>query len=147
MAAEGPAPPDLPADGVDVERDLGDEDDVGGGGDAGVERDPTRVAPHQLDGEDTLVRRGGRVQAVDGLGGDADRGVETEGERRAGQVVVDRLRHTDDRHPLVPRGVGGAYRAVPARGYQRVDAEAVKVVAHLGRAVDGAPLARRQLHR
>ena len=88
---------DQPAHLVDVEGLLGHQGDVGAGGQAGVQGDPARVPAHDLDQQHPLVRLGGGVQPVDHLGGDADRGVEAEGQVGAVDVVVDRLRDADDR--------------------------------------------------
>ncbi|CAB4851611.1 unannotated protein [freshwater metagenome] len=52
---------------VEIERLLGDQDDVGSGGEPRVQCDPAGVAPHHLDDENSVVgfRRG--VEAVNGL--------------------------------------------------------------------------------
>ena len=83
---------DAVADLVDVERLLGDEDDVGAAGEPGVRRDPARVPAHHLDDHHAVVALGGRVQAVDRVGRDLHRGVEAEREVGGREVVVDRLR-------------------------------------------------------
>ena len=75
-------------------------------------RDPAGVAAHHLDDHDAVVRLGGRVQPVDRLGADRDRGVEAEGVVGAGEVVVDRLRDADDRRAEV--------RVQPRRDAERV---------------------------
>jgi hypothetical protein len=80
---------------------LGDEDDVGAARDPAHDGDPAGVAAHHLDDHDAVVRLGGRVQAVDRLRGDEDRGVEAERVIGRGKVVVDRLRHADDRKVVV----------------------------------------------
>ena len=85
------------ADLLDVERALGHEDDVGAAGEAGVARDPARVAAHDLADDDAVVRLGRRVQAVDRLGRDLHRGLKAEREVGRVEVVVDRLRHADGR--------------------------------------------------
>jgi hypothetical protein len=66
-------------------------------GHAGVERDPAGVPPHHLDDHDAVVRLGGRVQPIDGVGREIDGGVEAETVGGADDVVVDRLRDADDR--------------------------------------------------
>ncbi len=85
------------AERIDVEGDLGDEHGGRAARDAGVRGDPSRVAPHHLDHHHPVVALGGGVQAVDGVGRDLDGGVEAERHVGADDVVVDRLRHTDDR--------------------------------------------------
>ncbi len=85
------------ADPLEVERQLGDQDHVGAAGEPGVEGDPAGVAAHHLDDQHPVVAVGGRVEAVDRLHRDVDRGVEAEGVVGGAEVVVDRLRHADDR--------------------------------------------------
>ena len=122
-AARRVAPLDALDDAVDVVGDLGQQDDVGVAGDARVHRDPARVAAHDLDDHDALVRLGGGVQPVDRLGRDGDGGVEAERRLRAGQVVVDRLRDADDRHALLEEARRDPERAVAADRDQRVAAD------------------------
>ncbi len=90
--------------------------------DARVQRDPPRVAAHDLDDEDALVRLGGAVQAVDGLGGDGHGRVETERRLRVRQIVVDRLGHADDGLALVAEAGRDAEGAVAADRDERVGA-------------------------
>ncbi len=58
------------ADVVDVDRLFRNEDHMCAAGDAGSVRDPAGVAAHDFDDDDAIVRVGGGVDAVDGLGGD-----------------------------------------------------------------------------
>jgi hypothetical protein len=98
---------------VDVERTLRDEHDRGAAGDAGVGRDPPAVAAHHLDDQHAVVALGGGVEAIDRVGGDLHRRVEAERDLGALDVVVDRLRHADDRQPCsVVQLAGDAERAV-----------------------------------
>jgi hypothetical protein len=119
---------DQVADLLDVERHLGDQDDVRAAGHPGVQRDPARVPPHHLDDQRAVVRLGGGVQAVDRLAGDVDRGVEAEGEVGAGQVVVDRLRYADDIDAEVGQPGRHAERVLAADRDQRVDRALGQVV-------------------
>ena len=128
-------------DAVDVVGDLGDQDDVRVAGDAGVHRDPAGVAAHHLDDHDALVRLRGGVQAIDRLGRDGDRGVEAECRLGAAEIVVDRLRHADDRHPLLEEARGDPERAVAADRDQRVAADLVEPAHDLVGDVDGRLLA------
>src|SRR5215218_8592665 len=86
-------------DGVDVERVLGDEDDVGTAGHARVQRDPAGVPAHDLDDEGAVVAVAGGVQPVDRLHRDTDGGVEAERVVGGVEVVVDGLRDADDGEP------------------------------------------------
>ena len=132
----GLAVADLAANGLDVVRDLGDQDGVGAARDAGVKRDPPGVATHHLDGEDPLVGLGGGMEPADGVGGDGDRGVEAKGNDGAVEVVVDGLGHAHHRKALVRQMVGDIHRAVPADGDQSVDTEPPGILDHLVGAVD-----------
>ena len=91
-----------------IERNLRNQDDVGAAGDAGIEGNPARVAAHDLDDHDAVVRFGGRVQPVDGVGREADRGVEAERVRRFDDVVVDGLGDADERDAALRELVGDA---------------------------------------
>jgi hypothetical protein len=86
---------------VEVGLDLGDEGDVGGGGEAGAPGDPTGVPPHHLHDHYPLVALGGRPELVYGVRGDGDRRVEPERRIRRREVVVYGLRAPDDLHAEV----------------------------------------------
>ena len=105
----------------EVERDLGNENRVGAAGDAGVQRDPAGIAAHHFDDHDPAVRFGGRVQPIDGVGGEGDRRVEAETVGRADDVVVDGLRDADERDAAFAELVGDGERAVAADDDQRVE--------------------------
>jgi hypothetical protein len=112
-------------------KDLGNQDHVGGRRDPGVQRDPARVAAHNLDHHDPLVRLGRRVDPVDGLGGDHHRSVEAEGHHRAGEVVVDGLRNANDRKALVSEAGRDLHRAIAADGDEGIDAKPAERLEHL----------------
>ena len=82
--------------------------------------DPARVPAHDLDDHDPVVRLGGRVQSVDRLGADVDGRVEADRDVGPGEVVVDRLRHADDRVPVLD--VRGGARSERALASDRDDA-------------------------
>ena len=67
------------------------------------------------------MRFGGRVQPIDRVGRERDRGVEPEAVGGADDVVVDRLRHADDRDAQLAELVGDRQRAVAADDDQRVE--------------------------
>ncbi len=117
-----------PRDLVHVERALGDQDHVGPAGHARMQRDPARVAAHHLDDQHPVVALGGRVQPVDRLRRDMDGRIEAERHIGAADVVVDRLRHPEHRHPRVVERRGGAERVLAADGDQPVDLEPVEVL-------------------
>lgn len=111
------------ADALELEGDLGDEDDVGAAGDAGVEGDPAGVAPHDFEDEDAVVAFGGGSEAVEGVGGARDGGVEAEGEDGALEVVVDGFGHADDGDAELVHLLGDAEGAVAADRDQGAEAE------------------------
>ncbi len=93
----------------------------------GVQRDPAGVPAHHLDDQHPVVALGRGVQAVDGLGRDADRGVEAERVVGARQVVVDRLGHADDVHAQLVQLRRDPERVLPADRDQRVHPEVLQV--------------------
>ena len=117
---------DQPAHLFDVERLLGDQRHVRAGGQPGVQRDPAGVPAHHLDEHHPLMRLGGAVQPVDGLGRDLQRGVVAECDVGAVDVVVDGLGHPDDGNVLLGEPVRGGQRALAADRDQHVDAVVVE---------------------
>ena len=109
------------ADVVDIQRLLRHADRIRAAGNAAGDGDPARVAPHHLADDDAVVRFGGGVQAVDGLGRDADCGVEAEAGVGAAQIVVDGLRNADNLHALFDQRIRHALRVVAADGDERVE--------------------------
>src|SRR6185437_7704163 len=79
------------ADVVDIDGLLGHQSNVRAASHTGGHGDPAGIAAHDFDDDDAIVRVGGGVDAVDGLGGDHDRGVVAEGGVGAADVVVDGL--------------------------------------------------------
>lgn len=98
-------------------------------GHTGVERDPAGVAAHDLDDEDALVGLGGRLQPVEGLGGDGDGRVEAEGDVGGGDVVVDGLRDPDDRQARLGEEVRRLEGALAADRDDGVEAQVRDVAA------------------
>ena len=78
-----------------------------------------------------MVALGGRVQPVDRVPHDVHGGVEAERVVGALEVVVDRLRHPDDRHPHLVQLAGRRQRPVSAHGDEGVEAVALEVVEEL----------------
>jgi hypothetical protein len=118
--------------------DLRNQDGVGAAGHAGVQRNPPGVAPHHLDHHHAVMRLGGRVQAVDGVGGKAHRGVEAEAARRADDVVVDRLRHADERDAHLVELVRDGQRTVAADADERVELHRLEHLEHAVGVVEGS---------
>ena len=107
--------------------DLGQQDHVGGAGQAGLERDPARVAAHGLDDHDAAVALAGGLQALDRVGHGRDRGIEAEAALAACDVVVDRLGHADDGQAALGDAMRDRHRAVAADRHQRVEPERARV--------------------
>ena len=108
--------------------DLRDENDVRPPSQPRVERDPSRVAPHDLQDHHAIVAFRGGVQAIDGFGGYRHRGHEPKGEVGRRQIIVDCLRHGDDRNAAVAEPLRDAKRSVAPDGDQPVNSELVNVV-------------------
>ena len=114
---------DPSADLIEVEGHLGDEDDVGAARHARMQGDPSGVTAHHLDDEHAMVRLGGGVQAVDGLGGDRHGCVEAEGVVGGVEIVVDRLGYADDGQAVLGEFRGHAKGVLAADGNERIDTE------------------------
>ena len=95
------------------------------------------MTAHHLDDHHAVVALGGGVQAVDGVGGDLHRGVESEREVGGREIVVDGLRNADEIHAVAFELGRHTERVLAADGYQRVDALAFDRVVHAGDAVLG----------
>ena len=90
------------------------------------------VPAHHLDDHDAVVRLGRRVQPVDRLGRDRHRRVEAERVVGSREIVVDRLRHADDREVVLAEEPGGdAERVLAADRDQRVEPAIAEVLEHL----------------
>ena len=92
-----------------------------------MQRDPARVAAHDLDDEGTVMAFRGGVQPVDRLHRDVDRGVEAEGVVGRAEVVVDRLGHADHRQAPGVQCRGDPEGVFAADRDQRVHAEPSQV--------------------
>ena len=90
-------------------------------GHAGGIGDPAGIAAHHLHHDHAVVRVGGGVDAVDGLGGDHDRGVEPEGGVGAVDVVVDRLGYAHAGHAVLAEEHGHRLRVVSPKRDQCVN--------------------------
>ena len=123
------------ADLLYVERALRDEDRVGASSQSCVRRDPARMAAHHLDDHHSIVRLRCRMQPVDRVGDDLHGRLEAKRDIGPSEVVVDRLRHADDRNPLTLQAQGHAERVLAADWDQRVDGVLVEDAADLAGAV------------
>ena len=101
--------------------DLGNDDHVGAGGDAGVQGQPSGLVAHDLHDEHPGVGEGGGVDGVDDRHGDVHGGLEAEGHLRAPQVVVDGLGQGDHVDAVLAEEVGGLVGAVAPQDHQTVE--------------------------
>src|SRR5680860_831479 len=116
-------------------RDLGDEDRLGAAGHADGQRDVAGAPAHYLYQEEAVVAGRGVAEPVDRVHAEVGRGVEADGDVGAVDVVVDRRRHADHRHPvLLVQGLGAAEAAVPADNHQAIDAARPKALGGAGAA-------------
>ena len=81
---------------LNVERTFGNKYGVCTPSDTRVPCNPTRITSHDLDDEHSVVTLRGRMQSIDGLSSNRDRGVKTEGVVSGSEVVVDRLWYAYD---------------------------------------------------
>src|SRR5882762_6396574 len=82
---------DVFADVANGEWNFGNKNDVRPAPDAGLERDPAAVAPHDLNHHDAMMRSASRMNFIDGVAYGVQRGVETECNFRGRKIVVDSL--------------------------------------------------------
>ena len=109
------------ADMVDVDLLLGNENDVGAASNAGGIGDPAGVAAHHFDDDDAVVRVGGGVDAVNGLGGNHDGGIEAKGLVGAVDVVVDGLGNADGVDAVFAEEERDGLGVVAAEGDEGID--------------------------
>ena len=120
----------LAGDSFGMIRDFRDDADVRAAGNGRVQRNPTCITSHHLHDEDAVVTLGGRHQLIDGLRGDLHCRLETEGEVRTRQVVVDGLGHAHHRDADIEKIQGDALRAVTADIDDGVEAHVLETFLH-----------------
>ena len=96
-------------------------------GDSGFERDPAGIAAHDLNHHDAVVRFGGSVNFIDGVGGGVQRGIEAEGDFGGRNVVVDGLGHTHHIDSFLKELERDFLRAIAADDDERVEPKLVEV--------------------
>ena len=121
---------DHPEEAVEVDGLLGQENGVGATGDAGVPDHPTRVAAHDLHHQTSVVRAGGGVEAVDGLRGDGDGGVEPYGELGGIKVVVDGLGAAYGGHAQLGQPVEHPQGVLASDAHEGIDTQPLEGLAH-----------------
>lgn len=109
------------ADDIEIELDLGDQDDIRARCEPRVEGDPARVAAHELDDHDAVMRGGRRVHSIERFGRDMDRGLEPEGDVGAVEVVVDGFGNPNAVDPRRGVGLSNGHRPVAPDDDQCLD--------------------------
>ena len=115
--------------------ELRDKDDVRTPGDTGIEGKPPCLIAHQLHHHAAAVAAGGRMDPVDGLGGDLHGGVKSKGHISAENVIVDGLGQGDDVQPLLRQQVGCLVGPVAPQAQQAVQLHLLIVSLHGGHLV------------
>ena len=119
-------------DGLQVVVDLGQQDDVGRTGNAGLQRQPSGMAPHGLDDHHAVVAVGCALDAAQRLGGRGHGGVEAKAALAIGNVVVDGLGHAHaGQSHLFGQAMRQAHGAVAADGHHHVQAQRPDIAAHM----------------
>src|SRR5688500_14306426 len=122
---------DLLADLRYVVRNLGNQNYVGRCRNSRMESYESRVAAHHLDHHHSIMALRGRVKLVDRFDCRVDCRVETERRDRTAHIVVDRLRDSNDFHPLVNELLRDRERAVSADCNERIDAVFPGILDHI----------------
>ena len=97
-----------------------------------MQREPARIAPHELDEEYAAVRRGGGVDVINDVCRDINGALEAEGRVRAPNVVIDGLGQGHDVHACVHQELCAFLRAVAAHDDEAVEIELIVGVLHRG---------------
>ena len=92
-------------------------------GNAGFESDPACVASHDLHHHDAVVRFGGGVNLIHGVGSRGERGIETKSDFSGREVVVNGFGYAHDRHASTEKFECDGLRALAADADYRIDPE------------------------
>ena len=104
---------------LNIVRDLGDKDNIGTAGKAGAKSQPAGLMAHDLDDNNAMMAVGSGMQAVDGLGGNGQRCVITEGNIGHGHVIINGLGQGDDVESLLRQAIGVFLGSAAADADQR----------------------------
>src|SRR5215469_3781094 len=129
---------------VHIEGPLWDQNGIGSAGNAAIESDPSRVAPHDLNHHHSIMCFCGRMNTVNRFAHDVAGGIEAKGIVGAAEIVIDRLRYANHLHSFFVELLRDGKRVVTSDRYQRVELvfldgrhAAVKTVWALGRISPG----------
>ncbi len=128
---------------IDVERNLRNQDHIRVPRDTAIESDKAGIAPHHFHHHHPIMGLGGGMQAVNGLGGDADRRIEPEGNDGPPHVVVDGFWNTYHRHPLGGKAVSNIQTPIPTDGNKCIKAKTTEVFHDPVRQIARFPFSRR----
>ena len=117
---------------------LGQQNHVRAARQARIQRQPARFVAHDFDHHAAAVAGGRGVDAVDDLGSNIHRRVETKGKIGAIDIIVDGLGQTDHVEPFLAEQVGRLVRAVAAQSHQAVELEILVGLFHGGYLVHAA---------
>ena len=111
---------------VVIERDFGNQNDIGATGDTALQRDPPRVPSHHFDDNDPPMAGRRSVKSIQRVHYDINGRIETERGRRRFEIVVDRLRYADAVDAGLLQLLRSHQRAVAANNDQRSHAEVLQ---------------------
>ena len=106
--------------GLKLRLELRNDDHVGAARQATDHRHPAGVPAHHFNDHDAVMGRSGGVQSIEGLHHDANRGIEADAELGRREVVVDRLRHPNDRIAGIAHRGRNRQRVVAADRHQTI---------------------------
>src|SRR5262249_45203808 len=113
-----------------VVRNFGYKNDVRAAGNARLDGNPARMAPHNLDDDNAPMALCRRVQFVERIAGGVDVGVECDCVNCAADIVVDGFRDTDERNAFLVQLLCDAERPVTPDHDQRVEAQLSEIRYH-----------------
>ena len=104
---------------LNIEGNLGDQDDVGTASQTSMESNPAGVAPHDFKDHHAVVARCRCMQAVNSICCYLERCIKAEGTIGTGEIVVDRLWHTNNRSTELIEFKGDTLRTFTTNRNQR----------------------------
>jgi hypothetical protein len=102
-----------------IERDFGNQNNIGAPGNTALQRDPSGVTSHHFDDNDTPMTSRRSVQPIQGVHHHINRRIETERGSRRFEIVVDRLRYANAVDPGLLQLLRGHQRPVATNNDQR----------------------------
>ncbi len=106
--------------GINVVGNFWNENHISAAGNPRTKRKPTGAVAHDFNDHNAVMAMGGAMEAVHGLGGDAQRRVVAEGHVGHGHVIIDGLGKGDDVETRFLEFQGGLLRAAAAEANENV---------------------------